>query len=142
MEIISQLQDQKPTPKNNDNSSNRGSLQVQGADIPGSSVNLVGHNDFKLDKDTVSWNWAQPIPLDVYTASSKLSEFLDILTPVQIGRRADAFRRASQFIIRAALGGGVQAPIFIPPFNARDPKVPDARVDINVDAGRAFVPVP
>jgi hypothetical protein len=129
-----------PSPKNSDDSSNRGSLQVQGGDILGSSVNLVGHNDFKADKDTVSWNWSQRYPLDVFTANTKLSEFLDILTPVQIGRRRDAFYKASRFINGAALGGGTGPTK--QSFSARDPQYPDARVDINVDAGLAFVPVP
>ena len=128
----------KPKPKNNDD--NRGSLQVQGGDIleGAGSLNLMGHTDFKLDKDTVSWNWSQGYPLDVLTANTKLSEFLDILTPVQSGRRRDAFYRASRFINGAALGGGTGPTK--QSFNARDPRYPDARVDINVDAGLAFVP--
>ncbi len=130
----------RPNPKNNDDSANRGSLQVQGKDIleGANSLNLVGHTDFKLDKNTLSWNWSQRYPLDVFTANSRLSEFLDILTPVQIGRRRDAFYRASRFINGAALGGGTGPTK--QSFNARDPQYPDARVDINVDAGLAFVP--
>lgn len=50
----------------------------------------------------------------IYTANSKLSEFLDILAPVQIGRREDAFRRASRFINNAALSGGVRATLATP----------------------------
>jgi RHS repeat-associated protein len=133
----------RANPKNNDNSSNRGRLQAQGQDIlEGQPYNVAGHEGFTASKDTVSWSWSQLNPLDVYTANSKLSEFLEILTPVQIGRRRDAFYRASRFINNTAMTGGVHAPIYIPPFNARDPRYPDARVDIEVNAGWAFVPVP
>jgi RHS repeat-associated protein len=131
-----------PRPRNNDDAANRGKLQVQGRDIleGRNSLNLAGPSDFKADQDTVSWNWSQRNPLDVFTANTKLSEFLDILTPVQIGRRRDAFYRASRFINNDAAGGGIPAGYPIPPFNARDPRYPDARVDIEVDAGWAFVP--
>lgn len=127
-----------PAPKNRDNSANRGSLQVQGRDIleNQSALNLVGHNDFKLDKNTLSWNWAQPDPLDVFTANAKLTEFLAILTPVQIGRRKNAFKEASRFINR-----GPSPPVRMS-FNDRDNRYPDARVDVIVDAGWAFVRVP
>jgi RHS repeat-associated protein len=119
-------------PQNGNNSSHRGRLQVQGQDILLSqgSYNLVGHPDFNSSGDTVSWPWNRSTPLDAYTATSKLSEFLDILTYEQIGRRRGAFADASRFIVNASLGGGVRAPIYIPPFNARDPEYPDARVDI------------
>jgi RHS repeat-associated protein len=131
----------KPTPKNNDNSRNRGRLQVQGQDIlEGQPYSLVGHQGFVASKDTVSWSWSQPNPLDIYTANSKLSEFLEILTPVQIGRRRDAFYKASTFINGVAAGGGIGPVSRI--YNANDQRYPDARVDIEVQAGWAFVPVP
>jgi len=131
----------RPAPRSDD-SSNRGSLQVQGRDIleGRNSLNLAGHSDFKANEDTVSWQWNLPAPLDAFTASSKLGEFLQILTPAQSGRRERAFSQAARFITNAALGGGVRH-TFKKSFNARDSQYPDARVDINVDAGLAFVPI-
>jgi hypothetical protein len=73
------------------------------------------------------------------TNSTFLSEWLQILTKDQIQRRATAFINASRFIVNASLGGGIGPP-GPPSFNARDPHVPDARVDIEVQAGLAFVP--
>jgi hypothetical protein len=102
---------------------------VQGADIEGSTViknNLSTHRDFVDSKNTLSWSWEEPTPLLASTALSRLSEFLQILSFDQIGRRRDAFVRASQFIVRAADVGGIGPP-GPPSFNARDPKVPDAR---------------
>jgi len=89
--------------------------------------------------DATRWNWSQRYPLDVFTANSKLSEFLDILTPVQIGRRKNAFKEASRFINNAALGGG-NGPVQ-KSFNDDNDRYPDVRVDIKVDVGLAFVPV-
>jgi hypothetical protein len=54
----------------------------------------------------------------------------------QIGRRAQAFIQASQFIKNAMLAGGT-GPVS-KSFNANDPHVPDARVDIAVYTGRAL----
>ena len=58
----------------------------------------------------------------------------------QIGRRKSAFVQASQFIQNAMVAGGT-GPVR-KTFNANDPRVPDARVDIVVYTGRAFVPAP
>jgi RHS repeat-associated protein len=118
-----------------------GRLQVQGGDIKGQSYNLVTHPDFNYAGDTLSWPWSQSSPLPDYNALSKLSEFLQILTRTQIGRRGAAFAKASRFIVNASIGGGIWAPVSVP-FNAQDPDVPDARVDIEVQSGQAFVPGP
>jgi RHS repeat-associated protein len=119
--------------------SHGGRLQVQGKDIEGQMYDLSTHRDFNYSDDTLSWPWRQSSPLLAYTACSKLSEFLQILTPTQAGRRGGAFARASRFIVNAAIAGGVWAPVSIPPFNANDPAYPDARVDIEVQSGQAFV---
>lgn len=118
-----------------------GRLQVQGRDIAGQTFDLSGHGDFNYSGDTLSWPWSQSNPLFAYTACSKLSEFLQILNTQQIGRRATAFVQASRFIVNASLGGGVYAPTSMN-FQAGDKVAPDARVDIEVNAGRAFVPGP
>jgi RHS repeat-associated protein len=117
----------------------RGRLQVQGEDIAKQKYDLTGHKDFNYKDDTLSWPWSQADPLLASSALKRLSEFLEILTYEQIGRRAKAFSDASRFIVNASLGGGIGPP-GPPSFNARDPKVKDARVDIEVQAGRAFVP--
>lgn len=76
-------------------------------------------------------------------ALQRLSGFVTIpglLTSTQIGRRAQAFIQASQFIKNAMIAGGT-GPVS-KSYNANDPRVPDARVDIAVYSGRAFVPGP
>jgi hypothetical protein len=60
------------------------------------------------------------------------------LNPQQQGRRYSAFVQASQFILNAMTAGGI-GPVS-KTFNAGDPRVPDARVDIAVYSGIAFVP--
>src|SRR5579862_7956125 len=103
-----------------------GTLQVQGGDILRSSLNIVGHTDFKLDEGTLSWNWSQRNPLDFFTANTKLNEFLDILTPAQIRRRETAFKQALRFINNAAAGGGTR-PVKKSFNDRRDKRYPDAR---------------
>jgi hypothetical protein len=128
------------TPKKDDDkkqpTDNRGRLQVQGGDIENQKYDLSAHQGFKYDADTLSWPWSQATPLLALTAHTKLSEFLQILTYEQIGRRGKAFADASRFIENASLGGGT-GPTRVT-FNARDPKYPNARVDIEVQSGRAF----
>jgi hypothetical protein len=58
----------------------------------------------------------------------------------QVGRRAKAFAQAIRFIENAMVTGGVGPPG--KSFNANDPRVPDARVDIQIYTGLAFVPAP
>lgn len=127
-----------------DNSPERhsGVLQVQGKDIKdnppdATAVSLAGYT-FK--DDTLSWGWSQPLPLGGLTALQRLSGFLPLMSTIQVGRRAQAFIQASQFIKNAMIAGGVGP--MSRSFNANDPKVPDARVDIAVYSGRAFVPGP
>jgi RHS repeat-associated protein len=119
-------------------SDNRGRLQVQGGDIANKNFDLSGHAGFNYSDDTLSWPWSQPTPLLSYTALSRLSEFLQVLTKDQIKRRATAFVNASRFIVNASLGGGTGPTKKT--FNDNNALVPDARVDIEVQTGRAFVP--
>ena len=142
--LVTQTGDNPPTQtgKKRPPTRHSGRLQVQGGDITGQTYDLGSHPDFNYSGDTLSWPWSQSTPLLAYTALSKLSEFLQILTPAQNGRRKPAFVKASQFIVNASIAGGVWAPVTIPPFNAGDARYPDARIDIEVQSGQAFVPIP
>jgi hypothetical protein len=115
---------------------------VQGADIEKSppDATAVSQAGYTFSKDTLSWGWSQPVPLGGLTALQRLSGFLPLMNYAQIGRRKTAFVQASQFIQNAMVAGGVGPPG--KSFNANDPRVPDARVDIQIYTGLAFVPAP
>jgi hypothetical protein len=142
--VLVQTGDNTPTKKKKDEKPERhsGVLQVQGEDIEKSPPDLaaVSVAGYTFAKDTLSWGWSQPVPLGGLTALQRLSGFLPLMSSSQIGRRAQAFRQASQYIKNAMVAGGT-GPVS-KSFNANDPRVPDARVDIAVYTGLAFVPAP
>jgi RHS repeat-associated protein len=121
---------------------NGGVLQVQGKDMEDSPPNAaaVTAAGYKFSKNTLSWSWNLPAPLSGLTALQQLNGFIPLMNNTQIGRRTQAFIQAEQYIKNAMIAGGT-GPVH-KRFNANDPRVPDARVDIDVYAGRAFVPGP
>jgi len=134
--LIIQTGDNRPT-------RHAGVLQVQGEDIEENppTASAVQGSGYTYSKDTLSWGWSQPVPLGAVTALQRLSGFVNtpgLLNPQQQGRRYSAFVQASQFILNAMTAGGI-GPVS-KTFNAGDPRVPDARVDIAVYSGIAFVP--
>jgi hypothetical protein len=86
-----------------------------------------------------SYAWAQD---QVPTASASLRELekLEALcTPTQLGHRAEAFPKARRYVGSKA-GVGVDAPVSrIFQDHPRPKSADDARVDIEVVYGRAFV---
>lgn len=95
---------------------------------------------------TKSEAWAQPTPLTLSDALSKLDSLKAQLTPAQLGIRLEYFDRAEANLRIVAATGGVCAP-YVRSFPKPDENgVPDQvrkngiRVDIDVKAGQAFVP--
>jgi RHS repeat-associated protein len=121
---------------------NGGVLQVQGKDIEKSppDTTAVTQAGYTFRDDTISWGWSQPTPLGGLTALQRLNGFIPLMNNDQIGRRAKAFAQAIRFIENAMVAGGVGPPG--KSFNANDPRVPDARVDIQIYTGLALVPGP
>jgi len=122
-----------------------GVLQVQGADIKESPPDpaVVTRSGYTFSNDTLSWSWSQPSPLGGVTALEMLSGFVNtygLLNSQQKGIRKPAFVQASQFIVNAMTAGGTGPTTRS--YNANYPRVPDARVDIEVKSGLAFVPGP
>jgi RHS repeat-associated protein len=140
--ILTVVQTSDTVTKKDQQERHGGVLQVQGEDIKkgrpdAAAVALAGYT---FSSDTLSWGWSQPVPLSGLTALQRLSGFLPLLSNSQVGRRAQAFIQASQYIKNAMIAGGTGPDRRS--FNANDPQVPDARVDIAVYSGRAFVPAP
>jgi transglutaminase-like putative cysteine protease len=112
----------------------RGSIQAQGRDIAG-----PGQGNSR----TKSAPWAQPTPLTLAQGLQKITELKAILTPAELAIREAYFVRAETYMKNAAATGGVCAG---PPRSfGPDPTIKDhvskgVRVDINVNAGQAFVP--
>lgn len=107
---------------------------------------------FTAKGNTVAWNWyrnnqartnkdgepIRPGPLPLSDAFMNLTRLSRILTPAEAIRRRNAFIAASQWMQQVALSGG-RGPIDRP-FNARDARYPDARIDVVVRVGWAFIP--
>jgi RHS repeat-associated protein len=128
--------------KGNQQKRHGGVLQVQGRDIEKSppDTTAVSQAGYTLSNDTLSWGWSQPVPLGGLTALERLNGFVPLLNNDQVGRREKAFAQAIRFIENAMVAGGVGPPG--KSFNANDPRVPDARVDIQIYTGLAFVSGP
>src|SRR5258708_1637799 len=82
--------------------------------------------------------WAQEFPPTESAVLAMLDELKNKLTPAEQQARAGAFREARQFVRRAALAGGVTAPIS--KSFPRQPLKGGVRVDFEVIAGQACVP--
>jgi RHS repeat-associated protein len=110
------------TSPTDDDSGNRGRIQVQGNGVE------------------LSWPWARTAgqPPTADEARAALSSLQGSLSPRQLQERAEAFARAENFINAAEVAGGVSAPVSRSFTNL--PRVGSARVDIEVITGRAFVP--
>ncbi|WP_372365472.1 DUF4157 domain-containing protein [Candidatus Uabimicrobium sp. HlEnr_7] len=110
----------------------RGRLQVQGSDI-----------QERLKTDTAdSWPWARLSSPTAKEANIGLTSLLPSLTEKEKKRRVAGFVEASKFITRAKSVGGIPAPFsdsFPTDKSKRDKKYPDARVDIEVKKGHAFI---
>jgi len=102
----------------------RGRLQVQGADV-GSGL---------------SWSSASTDPPTAASALVELNRLRSQLTTAQMLLRRETFERAERFIRNAAMSGGVDGPVTTT-FNDRGlpRRCRDARVDIEVVTGKAFV---
>jgi hypothetical protein len=108
------------------NPAHRGRLQVQGDDM----------------NPERSAAWAQESPKTADSALDDLSRLHDGCTHAQRARRELAFVQARRFISNARAGGGVPAPVSesFPGDERYQPEdFPNARVDIEVKRGMAFV---
>jgi RHS repeat-associated protein len=106
-----------------------GRLQVQGKDL----VSRFG-------SDTISYAWSQPSPLRAAVAIFELEHLRLQLTADQLDRRDEAFADAQRFIVNASAGGGTGPRKITFQNRFLSAKYNDARVDIEVLAGLAFVP--
>ncbi len=81
-----------------------------------------------------------PRPVTLREGFTMLDQLWAQLTPTQRDQRKDAFDQARAFMRQTAAVGGVLAP---PPvtrsFSNPNPNPPDARVDVEIFRGRAFV---
>ena len=87
----------------------------------------------------LSWPWAQATAPPATLAAGELDKLEAQCTPTQRRHRDEAFPKARRFIISHA-GKGADAPVSMTFQNRGLPKTAhDARVDIEVRTGRAFV---
>lgn len=103
----------------------RGRLQAQGRDIP-------------TDGGNVSRNWAQPEPLPAADGHAKLDEIEASLTEDARTIRSVGFRMTRHFIEAARATGGVGPTSRSYP-KRRKNEPADARVDVEIHRGWAFV---
>ena len=108
----------------------RGRLQVQGDDVDENNPQM-------------SWKWAIPDPVTASDAQKALATLRNHCPPKPASCRASYFKRAERFIQNCQKDGGVFAPArrsFQQPHPPALGGCPEnARVDIEVLAGRAFV---
>lgn len=104
---------------NNDNLEHRGRFQAQGGGIEESEC------------------WAQDKPLSLASALKLLAKLIAKLATKDYERRRDQFDKAEQYIKNAAENGGRYATGRDPSFRVKGSK--DERVDIEINAGKAFV---
>ncbi|MGR8934369.1 MAG: transglutaminase domain-containing protein [Gammaproteobacteria bacterium] len=112
----------------------RGSIQAQGRDIAGPG---------KGNSRTKSAPWAQPTPLTLAQGLAKSKELKLQLTPAELSARLVYFELAEAYMRTVSLSGGVCAgppKSFGPSPTIKDHVAKGIRVDINVNAGEAFVP--
>lgn len=103
----------------------RGRLQVQGGDLTAE----------------LSFSWADPEALKASVALDQLQRLKEQLSKRQLERRRYAFQAACLWIKKKAERGGVgRVTKTFPEPRRRSSDYPDARVDIDVITGRAFVP--
>ncbi|MBM3239951.1 hypothetical protein FJZ31_27005 [Candidatus Poribacteria bacterium] len=81
--------------------------------------------------------WAQEKPLTRNQGFGKVDERQAQLTPRELRDRQEPLEKTREWIERAALAGGVNAPVS-KTFKQKGSK--DIRVDIEVKAGQAFIP--
>lgn len=107
----------------------RGRIQVQGRDIAAT-----------YGKSELSWPWALQVPLPSSAGFAALVSLESVLNTSQLRRRDQAFPKAHDFVSRCASSGGCS--VIKKTFQNRPvPKdYPDARVDIEIQAGIAFTP--
>lgn len=79
-------------------------------------------------------------PVTLIEGNSMLDELWLQLTPRQQEQRVFAFEQARSFMLEtAAVGGATAPPIISRSFYNQNPNPPDARVDVEIFRGRAFV---
>jgi hypothetical protein len=102
----------------------RGVIQVQGKDM----------------RKQRSRAWAQAKPVTAADGQQLISELEAECTRDELKQRRSAFSKARRFIKLAAAQGGLTPEV--QPISFRDAKrtICSARVDIEIRAGRAFVP--
>jgi hypothetical protein len=120
--VVVSVSPDAPPPEEIQGDVHRGRLQVQGED---------------LDLD-ISWRWTRSEPPTKREAQRELDNLRTKLTSRQFKRRNQAFDKAQRFI-RQAPATGVDAVVIESYYNnPRDPKYPEARVDVEVREGKAF----
>ena len=124
--VASQRRESKPgvVPRPADQEEHRGRLQVQGKDL----------------RQELSWPWTRSQPPTAQEALAGLTGMKNQLNKSELRLRDEAFEKAENYISRAGNSGGVNAPISLTFQNKNLPnKNKDARVDIEVRKGRAFI---
>ena len=114
----------------------RGSIQAQGRDIAGPG---------QRNSRTKSAPWAQPTPLTLAQGLMKLEELKLQLTPTELAARLVYLADAEAYMRDVSSSGGVCSANFKPKSFGPNEAIEDhvkkgIRVDINVNAGEAFVP--
>lgn len=85
----------------------------------------------------LSYSWSRPDPIPAADAAVELDRLQAQCTPAQQRHRVQAFPKARRFITRLA-GRGIDAPVS-KRWHDRGVTPKEARVDIEVKEGRAFV---
>lgn len=92
-----------------------------------------------MPSDGLSFPWAQRQPPTAAAAAAELDGLEEACTPTQRRSRTQAFPKARRYIMSNA-GQGVEAPVSKTfQDRGRPTSAHDARVDIEVIYGRAFV---
>ncbi|WP_008312527.1 DUF4157 domain-containing protein [Leptolyngbya sp. PCC 6406] len=105
-----------------DPTAHRGRLQVQGGGLE------------------LSWPWARPTPPNAQESIVGLNSLKSQLNKTELKLRDKAFEKAEAYINKSSKGNGVDAPVSLTFQNDNLPKKnKDARVDVEVKTGKAFV---
>jgi hypothetical protein len=112
----------------NSQASHRGRIQAQGDDLN------------RKQKGGYSRSWAQNQPITDQEGLSFLDEIKAQCNQSEQKERKMAFKKAKQFIMNASKQGGVGPESQPPSFKDRNPKPTNARVDIEIKKGSAFIP--
>ncbi|NJN74458.1 MAG: hypothetical protein HC799_17530 [Limnothrix sp. RL_2_0] len=112
------------------NPPHRGRIQAQGDDID------------RHTQGGYSRAWAKEASITRDEGICFLEELEQECQPRELARRTKAFLKAKNFIRRAAQGGGVGPESQPPSFIDQKNDIKNARVDIEIRKGLAFIPPP